>query len=275
MDLGTAFGLFIGMLIIIFTVLTKNGDPIWFMDFGSLLIVIGGTLSATLVNYPLRNVQALLRIVGAAFKRQNIDNLNVIDQLVEKADISRKKGILALEPELETINDKFLKDGLDLAINERDSQRLRTYLELEMSNIERRHSLGQEIFLYMGAYAPAFGMLGTVLGLIIMMKNFASSDPSDFGAMEFSVAERFAELLGGMGLALITTFYGVLLSNLVFLPLAGKLKRKSEEELMVKDIMVEGIIGIHSKDHPIILKEKLLTFVPQSSRKEDNNKNAS
>ena len=275
MDLGTAFGLFIGMLIIIFTVLTKNGDPIWFMDFGSVLIVLGGTLSATLVNYPLRNVQALLRIVGAAFKRQNIEHLSVIDQLVEKADISRKKGILALEPELETINDKFLKDGLDLAINERDSQRLRTYLELEMSIIERRHSLGQEIFLYMGAYAPAFGMLGTVLGLIIMMKNFASSDPSDFGAMEFSVAERFAELLGGMGLALITTFYGVLLSNLVFLPLAGKLKRKSEEELMVKDIMVEGIIGIHSKDHPIILREKLLTFVPQSSRKEDKNKNAS
>ena len=275
MDLGTAFGLFIGMLIVIFTVLSKNGDPIWFMDFGSILIVLGGTLSATLVNYPLRNVQALLRILGAAFKRQNIAHLSVIDQLVEKADISRKKGILALEPELENIKDKFLKDGLDLAINERDSQRLRTYLELEMSNIERRHSLGQEIFLYMGAYAPAFGMLGTVLGLIIMMKNFASSDPSDLGAMEFSVAERFAELLGGMGLALITTFYGVLLSNLVFLPLAGKLKRKSEEELMVKDIMVEGIIGIHSKDHPIILREKLLTFVPQSSRKEDKNKNAS
>tara|TARA_B100000575_G_scaffold283053_1_gene275496 strand:+ start:2338 stop:3165 length:828 start_codon:yes stop_codon:yes gene_type:complete len=275
MDLGTAFGLFIGMLIVIFTVLSKNGDPIWFMDFGSILIVLGGTLSATLVNYPLRNVQALLRILGAAFKRQNIAHLSVIDQLVEKADISRKKGILALEPELENIKDKFLKDGLDLAINERDSQRLRTYLELEMSNIERRHSLGQEIFLYMGAYAPAFGMLGTVLGLIIMMKNFASSDPSDLGAMEFSVAERFAELLGGMGLALITTFYGVLLSNLVFLPLAGKLKRKSEEELMVKDIMVEGIIGIHSKDHPIILREKLLTFVPQSSRNEDKDKNAS
>ena len=245
MDLGTAFGLFIGMLIIIFTVLTKNGDPIWFMDFGSVLIVLGGTLSATLVNYPLRNVQALLRILRAAFKRQSIEHLNIIEQLIDKADISRKKGILALEPELESINDKFLKDGLDLAINERDSQRLRTYLELEMSNIERRHSLGQEIFLYMGAYAPAFGMLGTVLGLIIMMKNFASSDPSDLGALEFSVAERFAELLGGMGLALITTFYGVLLSNLVFLPLAGKLKRKSEEELMVTGFWIDGLTRVN------------------------------
>ena len=96
----------------------------------------------------------------------------------------------------------------------------------------------------MGAYSPAFGMLGTVLGLIIMMKNFAESQNSSMVEFEFNIAERFADLLGGMGLALITTFYGVLLANLVFLPLAGKLKRNSEEELMVKDIMVEGIIGI-------------------------------
>ena len=118
----------------------------------------------------------------------------------------------------------------------------------------------------MGAYAPAFGMLGTVLGLIIMMKNFAVTQSSEMRGIEFNIAERFADLLGGMGLALITTFYGVLLSNLVFLPLAGKLKRKSEEELMVMDIMVEGVIGIHAKDHPIILREKLMTFVPQIKR---------
>ena len=164
------------------------------------------------------------------------------------------------------MKDKFLRDGLDLAINERDPSRLRNYLELELSNVERRHSLGQEIFLYMGAYAPAFGMLGTVLGLIIMMKNFSITQSSDIGGIEFNIAERFADLLGGMGLALISTFYGVLLSNLLFLPLAGKLKRKSEEELMVMDIMVEGVIGIHAKDHPIVLREKLMTFVPQSKR---------
>ena len=118
----------------------------------------------------------------------------------------------------------------------------------------------------MGAYSPAFGMLGTVLGLIIMMKNFAETQNAAMIEFEFNIAERFADLLGGMGLALITTFYGVLLANLVFLPLAGKLKRNSEEELMVKDIMVEGIIGIHAKDHPLSLKEKLMTFVPQSQR---------
>ena len=139
---------------------------------------------------------------------------------------------------------------------------------MELSNVERRHSLGQEIFLYMGAYAPAFGMLGTVLGLIIMMTNFADSQTGAVVGFEFNLAEKFADLLGGMGLALITTFYGVLMSNLVFLPLAGKLKRNSEEELMIKDIMIEGIIGIHAKDHPMSLKEKLMTFVPQSERVE-------
>ena len=140
----------------------------WFLNWNSLLIVIGGTFAATLVNYPLRNIQNLLKIASTAFTRQDINQEDVIDELVDKAEMSRKKGILSLEKELPKVKDKFLRDGLDLAINERDPSRLRNYLELELSNVERRHSLGQEIFLYMGAYAPAFGMLGTVLGLSLI-----------------------------------------------------------------------------------------------------------
>lgn len=121
----------------------------------------------------------------------------------------------------------------------------------------------------MGAYAPAFGMLGTIMGLIIMMNNFSGGNGSaEINTMEFDVAKKFAELLGGMALALITTFYGVLLANLVFLPIGGKLKRKSEEELMLKNIVVEGIISIHAKEHPLLIREKLMTFVPQSKRSE-------
>ena len=266
MDLGTAFGLLLGIGLISIGSVSNNGNLMWFVNPNSLLIVMGGTFAATLVNYPLRNIQSLLKIASTAFTRQDISQEDVIDELVKKAEMARKKSLLSLEKELPKVKDKFLRDGLDLAINERDPSRLRNYLELELSNVERRHSLGQEIFLYMGAYAPAFGMLGTVLGLIIMMKTFAITQSSDMGGMEFNIAEKFADLLGGMGLALITTFYGVLLSNLLFLPLAGKLKRKSEEELMVMDIMVEGVIGIHAKDHPIVLREKLMTFVPQSKR---------
>ena len=130
-------------------------------------------------------------------------------EIVKKAKIARKSGVVSLEKELNTIDDNFLKNGIELAINERDSKRLRTFLALEIDNIERRHASGQEIFFYMGAYAPAFGMLGTVLGLIIMMKNFAVTQSSEMRGIEFNIAERFADLLGGMGLALITTFYGV------------------------------------------------------------------
>ncbi|MFQ6675136.1 MAG: motility protein A [Fidelibacterota bacterium] len=268
MDLGTALGLLLGIGFITVGIVNNNGDPRWFLDLDALVIVIGGTLAATLVNYPLKNVLSIFKVLGQAFRGEEIGHQEVIDELVEKAQKARKKGIMSLEADLNTIPDKFLMNGLELAINERDPVRLRNYLELELSNMERRHSLGQEIFLYMGAYSPAFGLLGTVLGLIIMMTHFSSPEKTGLAGIEFDVAKRFGELLGGMGLALITTFYGVLLSNLVFLPLAGKLKRKSEEELMVKDIMLEGIIGIHAKDHPIILREKLMTFVPQSKRRE-------
>ena len=168
------------------------------------------------------------------------------------------------------MNSGFFRNGIELAINERESTRLRTFLNLEMSNIQSRHIAGQELFLYMGAYAPAFGMLGTVLGLIVMMNNFSGGNSADVSSIDFDVAQKFAQLLGGMGLALITTFYGVLLSNLVFLPIGGKLTRKSQEEMMLKSIVVEGIISIHSKEHPILMREKLMTFVPQSSRQDDD-----
>ena len=268
MDLGTALGLLLGIGFIAIGIISNQGDPRSFFDFDAILIVVGGTMAATLVNYPLKNIRSLFKVLTKAFQKEDIGHQGIIDELVEKAKKSRKKGIMSLEADLGEISDHFLRGGLELAINERDPHRLRNYLELELSNIERRHSLGQEIFLYMGAYSPAFGMLGTVLGLIIMMTHFSGTDNAGISGVEFDVAKRFAELLGGMGLALITTFYGLLLSNLVFLPLAGKLKRKSEEELMIKDILVEGVIGIHAKEHPIILREKLMTFVPQSKRKE-------
>ena len=119
----------------------------------------------------------------------------------------------------------------------------------------------------MASYAPAFGMLGTVLGLIIMMNNFSSGEEAASAA---STAERFAELLSGMGLALITTFYGVFFANMIFLPIGGKLKRRSENELMLKSIVVEGIISIHAREHPILIREKLMTFVPSQYRYIEN-----
>jgi chemotaxis protein MotA len=221
-----------------------------------------------MVNYPLKNILGLFGVLKNAFSSDDYDYQGVIGELVEKGEKARKNGVLSLEADLPSIESTFLRNGIELAINERDSARLRNYLNLEMSNIHNRHKMGQEIFFYLGAYAPAFGMLGTVMGLIIMMNNFSGGSVAEINSIDFDVAKKFAQLLGGMGLALITTFYGVLLANLVFLPIGGKLTRKSQEEMMLKSIVVEGIISIHSKEHPILMREKLMTFVPQSARLE-------
>jgi len=270
MDFGTAVGFLFGMGVIFASIYTGSGDPWAFYSWKAIMVVMGGTLAATMVNYPLKNVFGIFSVLKNVFTSSVYDYQGMIEILTEKAQKARKNGIMSLESDLSSINEKFLRNGIELAINERDPGRLRTYLKLELSNIERRHSLGQEIFFYMGAYAPAFGMLGTIMGLIIMMNNFSGGgEGGAVDSVNFDVAAKFAELLGGMGLALITTFYGVLLSNLVFLPIGGKLKRKSDEELMLKNIVVEGIISIHAKEHPILIREKLMTFVPGSLRKEE------
>ncbi len=263
-DFGTLIGLLAGVAIITMGIIAGGGNIYWFMNINSLLIVVGGTFSATMVNLPLKAVSNIFNILKNVFKGEDYNYNGVIEEIVQKATKARKDGLLSLEADLSKMRDGFFKNGIELAINERDAKRLRTFLNLEMNNIHSRHIAGQELFLYMASYAPAFGMLGTVLGLIIMMNNFAWGDNQ--ADISFSVAERFAELLAGMGLALITTFYGVFFANMIFLPIGGKLKRRSENEMMLKNIVVEGIISIHAREHPMLIREKLMTFVPSQYR---------
>ncbi len=263
-DLGTLIGLLAGITIIVIGILQSGGKLFWFFSFNSILIVVGGTLAATMVNLPLKAVRNLFNILKNVFKGEDYDYVGIINEIVEKAQKARKDGLLSLEADLPNMREGFFKNGIELAINERESSRLRTFLNLEMNNIASRHIAGQELFLYMGSYAPAFGMLGTVLGLIVMMNNFAGS--GEEVSASYDVSEKFAQLLSGMGLALITTFYGVFMANMIFLPIGGKLKRISENEMMLKNIVVEGIISIHAREHPLLIKEKLMTFVPHSLR---------
>jgi len=267
-DFGTFLGLFAGIAIIFIGIIQSGGSLYWFFNLNSILIVIGGTFAATMVNLPLKALKNLPKIVKNVFKADNDDYNLVIEEIVQKAQKAKKDGLLSLEADLPQMRDGFFKNGIELAINERESLRLRTFLNLELNNISSRHIAGQELFLYMASYAPAFGMLGTVLGLIVMMNNFSSGE----GNMDasYDVAERFAELLSGMGLALITTFYGVFFANMIFLPIGGKLKRLSENEMMLKSIVVEGIISIHAREHPILIKEKLMTFIPSQFRYGDS-----
>ena len=265
-DLGTLIGLLAGISIIILGILSAGGEIAWFWNFNSILIVLGGTFAATMVNLPLKAVTNIFNILKNVFRAEDYDYTGIIEEVVNKATKARKDRLLSLEADLSGMKDGFFKNGIELAINEKDTKRLRTFLNLEMNNIQSRHIAGQELFLYMASYAPAFGMLGTVLGLIIMMMNFTTGGSDiDLGA-DYSVADRFSELLRGMGLALITTFYGVFMANMIFLPIGGKLKRRSENEMMLKNIVVEGIISIHAREHPILIREKLMTFVPSQYR---------
>ena len=265
-DLGTLIGLLAGISIIILGILSAGGEIAWFWNFNSILIVLGGTFAATMVNLPLKAVTNIFNILKNVFRAEDYDYTGIIEEVVNKATKARKDGLLSLEADLSGMKDGFFKNGIELAINEKDTKRLRTFLNLEMNNIQSRHIAGQELFLYMASYAPAFGMLGTVLGLIIMMMNFTTGGADiDLGA-NYSVADRFSELLRGMGLALITTFYGVFMANMIFLPIGGKLKRRSENEMMLKNIVVEGIISIHAREHPILIREKFMTFVPSQYR---------
>ena len=279
-DFGTIIGLVAGLLCIFVSmiwpevdrgdIVLSTGDSwrfeqlIWFYQPQSVFIVLGGVISATLVNYPIKAVINMGNVFKNVVLSEKFDFTGTIDKIVVLAEKSRKDGLLSLEAGLKEIESVFLRNGIELAINERDSNRLRTFLTIDLNNISTRHIGAQEIILYMAAYAPAFGMLGTVLGLIIMMNKFQMS--GETSSIDFNVADQFSALLVGMGTALITTFYGVFLANMVFLPIAGKLKRRSENEIMLKSIVLEGIISIHGREHPILIKEKLMTFVAMSER---------
>ncbi|MBA7689088.1 MAG: motility protein A [Calditrichaeota bacterium] len=271
MDASTLLGLIAGLGLVAFAIFAQHGEMDAFLNGPAFMLVMGGTLAATLVNYPIKSVFAIFKVVKRAFMPQQVDYAAIISKMTELATKVRSKGIVSLESDLPSIEDEFLRDGIELAINERNADRLRSRLQMEISNMERRHTMGQELFFYMGMYAPAFGLMGTVLGLIIMMHSF-QTDPNEFAGLGVDVGMKYAQLLRAMGLALVTTFYGVLFANLVFIPIAGKLKRATDEEIMLKDLMVEGIMSLHAKEHPLLLEGKLITFLPARERKvnEDN-----
>ncbi len=278
MDIATFFGFVIGITGIVAAVIFNGGDFYDFLDAPSAMIVLGGTLAATFINFPLRDVFGVFIVAKNAFKSIKTDYSNIIDRFLTLAGKVREGSIMSLEEELPEIKDEFLRKGLELAINERDPDRLRNYLNLELSNIERRHEMGQEIFYYMGAYAPAFGLVGTVMGLIMMLKGFSAGEGVvagvDISSFEMDTAQKFAKLLEGMAVALITTFYGILLSNLVFLPLGGKLKRRTDTESMTREIMIEGIMCLQNREHPLVVKDKLNAFIPARQRKIEEKKKA-
>ena len=249
MDLATFIGFVAGMGFIIMGI-NATGQISTFLDSGSFLIVVGGTIAAVFISFPLSKVLSILKIVKNAFTTKNMMPDKLINQIIETANIARKEGLLALEESADKVENEFLKKGILLIVDGTDPELVRNILEAELNSLEGRHEEGQSLFEAMGAYAPAFGMVGTLIGLINMLKDI--SDPSTIGP--------------NMSTALITTFYGSFLANLVFIPIANKLKVRSKEEIFIKELIIEGLLSIQAGENPRIIEEKLKTFLPVDMR---------
>jgi len=267
MDFATMIGIVIGLSLVAVGMYDFDAGtiPSVFFNLQGLAIVLGGTLAATIINYPASTILSMFKVAGKALGKQSFQNpLSIITQLVEFNKMSRKQGLIALENVLPETSNNYMRIGLENAILEKDPNKLNNFLQNELQNMIIRHRNGQEMFYNMGTYAPAFGLLGTVMGLILMMAG--QGQTSTVASFADQAQDTTGKLLHGMGIALVTTFYGVLLANLIFIPIAGKLKTRSDEEVHISEIIMAGILSIHGKEHPLIMEEKLLTFVDKQTR---------
>lgn len=244
MEITTIAGMVLGVVCIIISISFEGviGD---YVDGASVFVVLGGLLGGTIASYPLNVLKDTAKAVGHAFKSNNVDLNKDVEMVIEVANIARREGILALEETVANMDDPFLKKGIMLIIDGSDPELVRSIMETELAFIKERHNQAQAVLLQMSAFAPAFGMIGTLIGLINMLQNLDDMD----------------SLGGNMAVALVTTFYGCILANLVFTPLAKKLKIFSDDEYLRKELVLEGILSIQDGENPRIIREKLNAFL--------------
>lgn len=249
MDIATVLGILSAFGLVLAAIFMGGGLSL-FIDLPSVMIVIGGTLGATMINYPLRDILGVFKVVKNAFFDKNVSNSEIIRMFIGFAIKSRREGILSLDSEIRNVNGEFFKKGIQLTVDGMEPEEIRDILETEIDFIRSRHNLGAEIFMTMGSYAPALGMIGTLIGLVQMLQ--AMNDPGKIGP--------------AMAVALLTTFYGSIIANFICIPIAGKLRTRSKEELLTKEMMIQGIISLSNGDNPRILEEKLKAFIPVNDR---------
>ena len=249
MDVATILGILMGFGFI-GGAIAFGGSIRQYLDLPSFVLTVGATVAATFVNYRLQEVLGALRLLRIAASQRRFDPEAIIALMVRLAEKARREGLLAMEEEAERIADSFLRKGIQLVVDGTDPELVRNILEIELTFIEERHRRGQAIFESLAVYAPAFGMVGTLVGLVRMLSKL--HDPSTVGP--------------ALALALLTTLYGALLAYLVFTPIAGKLRVKNEDEVMVREMMIEGVLSIQAGENPRIVEEKLRSFLPPVRR---------
>ena len=261
---ASIIGVLFGLIIILLSMVDYEAGRIIsaFFNWQGLAVVLGGTLAAVLINYPLSQLRCIGNGLFKVFVTEPASVQAMIEEIEELSHLSHKHGILTLEPHIEEYKDPFLRFALTQVMIYQDEAQLLASLHNNQQNIQLRHIQCQELFHNMASYAPAFGMMGTVMGLIIMMTAQAGG-----GAVDGS-EDMLAGLLSGMGLALVTTFYGVLFSNLIFIPVAGKLKVLSEAESIKHDVVIRGVIGLKRLHSPLLIRESLLSFMNEKTKEQ-------
>jgi len=221
-----------------------------FFDPASIAITVGGSFAALLIAYPISAMKRVTKVIVQSFKESTSSSIEIIKSFKNLSKKARKDGILSLEDDMEEITNEFSKKGIQMVVDGLEPETIKEIMEIEIDEMERRHIDGINMLKSWAAYAPAFGMLGTLIGLIQMLANL--SDPS--------------ALASGMGKALITTFYGALLANLVLVPMAQNLTYKTTIEVNNCEMMLEGILSIQSGVNPRIIEEKLISYLSPIDR---------
>ncbi len=250
MDLATLLGLVVGWASVAAGAILKGGKPEYYVSVPAFLLVFGGTLGATMVSYSLKQMLDLPRVTLHAFLHRPLDVPGTMNRLIRFADRARREGLLSLEGEIQEKEDPFLAKGIRLVVDGTDSAVVREILDTEVELMEERHRVGESIYSTMAGFSPTLGIIGTVISLINMMQQL--DDPSKLGHM--------------LAAAFIATLYGVALANLVFLPLANKLRARSQEEVLLRQVVLEGVLAIQAGENPRVIEEKLRAFLPPALR---------
>ncbi len=258
MDFMSIIGLILSFALVVFGMVFDQDamQVVWgnlgaFIDYPSMAITFGGTIAVMMMSFPLSSFKKVGKHLKIIFFPNKYNPLHFIDQIVEFAKEARMKGLLSLEDKLNETDDLFLRNSLMLVVDSVEPEKVKNLLESELEYLDERHAQDRAFYDKGAAYAPAFGMIGTLIGLVLMLGSL--EDVSAVGS--------------GMAVALITTFYGSMLANIIFLPISNKLKVRHEEEYLCKMIIVEGVQAIQAGENPKFIKEKLTKFLPASIMK--------
>jgi chemotaxis protein MotA len=250
MDIASILGIAVAVTLILGSIAMGTAPMSSFYDLSSILIVFGGSIGAVFICFPLRNLLNLPNVTRKVFLNRPESYPLLIEQLVSLAETARRDGLLALESRLDDIHHPFIRLGVQMAVDGTRPEMIEDILRTEIDAVATRHRDGKAIMDQMGRFTPAYGMIGTLLGLIMMLSRMA--DPSTIGS--------------GMAIALITTLYGSLAANIFFIPFAEKLGFINKQEMLGLEIIVRGIMAIQSGENPRVVEQKLTTFLPPKLR---------